>query len=156
MKLKKIISSAILFITSTAEAGPIEYVCEDKFFTNGVKAESWKVILDVTLSPKVFHYISFDGGRKKLTGFKNNPMAVNFFNRSMNNQKDAAQVIAAFQKEIDDDFATVHVYGATGGVRAGDVIEVFWPEWEPYFCYRKGSEKDKVMEKLRNDFNAHL
>lgn len=152
----KILSLATLFATSTAIATPVEYNCEEKWFTNGVKAESWNVILDITLSPKKLRYISFDGGEKKITGFKNNRMAVAFFNDVMSHRKDDAPAIAAFQKDIGDDFATIQIYGTTYGVKAGDVIEIFWPEWEPYFCYRKGSAKDKLMKKMRDEFNLNL
>lgn len=156
MKLNNVLLITTLFMTSAAIASPVEYVCEETVFSKGVKAETWPVILDVTLSPKVFNYISFDSGRKKITGFKNNPMAVNFFNKTITN-KNSALAIAAFQKEIGNyDFATIQVYGVTGGVKAGDVIQIFWPDWEPYYCYRKGSDKDKAMEKLRNGYNSKL
>lgn len=147
---------SLLFVASTTIATPVKYVCEEMFFTTGVKAETWTVILDVTLSPKTFKYISFDGGKKKITGFKNNQTAVDFFNNSHRRRSDDAPVIAAFQKEIGDDFATIQVYGVTTGVKAADVIQIFWPEWEPYFCYRKGSNKDKVMSKMRDDFNSNV
>ncbi|CAJ1785519.1 hypothetical protein FNBNMHLP_00479 [Aeromonas jandaei] len=156
MRLNNTLLFVAIFTTSATMASPVEYVCEETIFTNGVKAETWPVILDVTLSPKTFSYISFDGGRKKITGFKNNPMAVNFFNKTITD-KNSAPAIASFQKEIGNyDFATIKVYGVTGGVKAGDVIQIFWPDWEPYYCYRKGSDKDKVMEKIRNDFNSRL
>lgn len=55
-----------------------------------------------------------------------------------------------------DDFATIQVYGVTSGVKAADVIHIIWPEWDPYFCYRKRINKDKVMTEIRNDFNSTL
>jgi hypothetical protein len=155
MKFNHALLITAIFMTSAAMASPVEYVCEETIFTNGVKAETWHVILDVTLSPKVFNYISFDRGNKKLAGFKNNPMAINFFNKTITN-KNSAPVIASFQKDMGEDFATIQVFGVTGGVKAGDVIQIFWPDWEPYYCYRKGSDKDKVMEKMRNEFNSRL
>ncbi len=92
-----------------------------------------------------------------LTGMKANQVAADSFNFSPLRRQDDAPALVVYEKELGDwNYISVHVYDKAGVSAAGDVIQVFPPPMGQgsYFCYKKGSPKDKFMSQLRESHNS--
>lgn len=156
MKFLPFTLATLIGVAGIAHSAPVSYTCEESAITEGLETE-WTAVLDVDYQTGAFRQLTVKN--KTYTGFTMNTQAVNVWN-SMTRKGDAP-ALAIYEKDYDprkpNGTYQIGLFGAAEGVKAGDVIEIMPPFDEPaYYCYKKGSLKDKIMTGLRRSHNARV
>lgn len=156
MKFLPFAVATLVGVAGIAHAAPVSYTCEESGITEGLETE-WTAVLDVDYQTGAFR--QFTVKNKTYTGFTMNTQAVNAWNSMI--REDDAPALAFYEKDYNprkiNGTYQIGLFGVTQGVKAGDVIKIMPPFDEPaYFCYKKGSLKDKIMTELRRSHNARV
>lgn len=154
---KKLIFLTLL--TNYAMAETINYTCENLLFSRDSIEPEWSASLNIDFKTGTFHWFKVNNDNH--TGLTYQRELIPIYNSLYKSRPEDASIIAVYSKGMGtQEFQTsylVAVFGKTGGVKAGDVILVSPPKnKDNYYCYRKGSQKDKVMTKFRREHNSRI